>query len=887
MFWTLKKLGLLVNCGLVLTLTTLQSTLTAATIGANPSSIKPTTAAADEYAPNELLVRFTPAADAQLNTQPMTGLLQVNAISAQLTAVNLQVGLTALAPTFPVVHSHPQLLAAALPKTPGLLNTAATLDISQFARTYTLHLTGDVLAAQAAYIALPDVEAAQPNYSYTVQQTLPNDEFYTSGQLWGLSEIEAEQAWAQSSGDGVVVAVIDTGIDFSHPDLAANIYINPAEIANNHLDDDGNGYVDDVQGWDFVEGDNHPQDANGHGSHVAGTIAAVGQNKYGVIGIAPHSKIMPLRGLNRSGSSSDLANALLYASTSAAQVINNSWGGGTSDSLIVSAVKFATLANKVVVSAAGNDMRSTCQNGGPFQAESGLTVSAADKNESPTYFSNYGIQVDLIAPGVDILSTYPNLPLFGTPLIGGDQAKYLDLSGTSMAAPHVSAVAALVRAVRPEWTAAQVKQALRYSARAWGANGFDVQSGYGMVNARQAVALAIAGQPRPLAELNSPANCSEVSGNIYIYGNAGSGQFYEVAIGSGLTPAVFLPFFSATSASNNSQLLATFDTKRVPDGVYTLRVRVKAQDDTWSEDRNEIRITNNQTLCANLADNFEPDNDFSKLRSVTLPLFEQHTHHCTGNYEQDALTFMAIPGHTYLVRVENATGISQLGTLELYCFGDYNGLSSNVYWDDTVGSDGTTSFVWQANALAASWHCNVGMSVSWAHYELGTYQLRITKTDGGTIPLATPQPTATPTALPTPTTCDSADAFENDNIQPLATVLTLNTTQMHNFSCNNADVDWVKLDVSAGESYWLSANPRQSADPVLQLQNASGNVQQTVYGQLAGNARILRWVAANTETLYLQVQNWFGILNSQNSYTLTLIRESDLVWRFYLPLISR
>ncbi|MCB0371363.1 MAG: S8 family serine peptidase, partial [Bdellovibrionales bacterium] len=146
--------------------------------------------------------------------------------------------------------------------------------------------------------------------------------------LWGLKKINTEDAWDLTQGEGVVVAVVDTGLDLTHADIAENVWTNEGEIPGNGIDDDQNGYIDDVHGWDFGDQDNDVDDFQGHGTHVAGTIAAVGNNSEGIIGVAPKSKIMPVKGFSSygGGTTSSLAAAIVYAAMNGADVISNSWG---------------------------------------------------------------------------------------------------------------------------------------------------------------------------------------------------------------------------------------------------------------------------------------------------------------------------------------------------------------------------------------------------------------------------------------------------------------------------------------------------------------------------------------------------------------------------------
>src|SRR5262249_52358184 len=181
--------------------------------------------------------------------------------------------------------------------------------------------------------------------------------------LYGLKKIGAATAWDSTAGEGVTVAVVDTGVDRAHPDLAANMWVNGGEVPGNGLDDDGNGYVDDVVGWDFVGAnystprpDADPRDGHGHGTHVSGTIAAVGNNGMGVIGVAWRARIMAVKGLDDYGYGLDsqLAAAVVYAADNGADVINASWGGAGSSQALQDAVDYATSLGVVFVAAAGN-----------------------------------------------------------------------------------------------------------------------------------------------------------------------------------------------------------------------------------------------------------------------------------------------------------------------------------------------------------------------------------------------------------------------------------------------------------------------------------------------------------------------------------------------------
>jgi len=348
------------------------------------------------------------------------------------------------------------------------LEAAATLGASRLAAydvpgLERLRVEGVSVEEAVARLAQdPRVEYAEPNLIWSITRT-PDDPLYPEqyglhnvGQTGGVpgADIGAEAAWERFTGDpDLLIGDLDTGAQLDHPDLAANLWTNPGEIPGNGVDDDGNGYVDDVHGYDFYNHDGDPSDDNGHGTHTAGTIAAVGDNGLGVAGVVWHARIVVLKFLNASGNgpTSAAVEALQYGMRVGVRLTNNSWGGGVYSRALEDAILAAGDAGQLFVAAAGNARSNTDvvpTYPGSLPADCILTVAATDARDQLASFSNFGARtVDLGAPGVDILST----------TLGGD---YRLLSGTSMATPHVTGAAAFLMGRFPGMTAADVKDRL-------------------------------------------------------------------------------------------------------------------------------------------------------------------------------------------------------------------------------------------------------------------------------------------------------------------------------------------------------------------------------------------------------------------------------------------
>ncbi|MBI2609218.1 MAG: S8 family serine peptidase [Deltaproteobacteria bacterium] len=357
---------------------------------------------------------------------------------------------------------------------------------------YTLKFpqTMDVKALIGELKKHPHVVYAEPNYIYTT------DDFSVSGsgmvpdpdfpKNWGLhntgqkdkndqegtigSDIDALKAWVEQTGSlEVKVAVIDTGIDYKHEDLAANIMHNTGEVGEytdpdgtlkhketDGIDNDGNGFIDDVIGWNFVKNSNNPMDDYGHGTHVAGTIGAVGGNGVGTVGVAWKVSLLAVKFLDSGGSGSlaDAVKSIDYATKMGVHAMNNSWGGGGFSQALADVIQAANEKGIIFLAAAGNDGGNNDKSPhypSNYQFENVIAVAATDNKDNLADFSNHGkTTVPVSAPGVGIYSTLPD-------------NKYGFLSGTSMATPHVAGVVALLLAQFPNATMAEIKQKLMNS----------------------------------------------------------------------------------------------------------------------------------------------------------------------------------------------------------------------------------------------------------------------------------------------------------------------------------------------------------------------------------------------------------------------------------------
>jgi subtilisin family serine protease len=415
------------------------------------------------FVDGRVIVKLKPGVEPTIDSR---GVLQTG--QATLDATLTALGVETITPVFPLLTSSERSV-----------HEPFSADASELARVYRLQLApgSSLFEVIERLSADPYVVYAEPDY-LAHAAFVPNDHRYSD--QWGLAKIEAEAAWDVTQGSAAVtIAIVDTGIDLDHPDLADKLWINPGEIPGNGVDDDGNGYIDDIHGWNWVDNNNNPQDDIGHGTHVAGIAAAATDNAIGIAGTCPDCRLMALKVLDAAGqgSYSNIAAAIAYAADKGAHVVNLSLGGYGNSQLLREAVAAASEI-AVVVAAAGNGNRQDRFYPAAYE-ENVIAVTATDPTDQKAAFANYGDWIDLTAPGVSIWSTMYN-------------DTYAVWSGSSMAVPFVSGVAGLVYSHNPDWSAGAVRGHLLQTVDDIDAAnpGYAGLLGVGRLNAYQSVTVA-------------------------------------------------------------------------------------------------------------------------------------------------------------------------------------------------------------------------------------------------------------------------------------------------------------------------------------------------------------------------------------------------------------
>lgn len=395
-----------------------------------------------------------------------------------------------------------------------------------------------------------EIEFAEPNFIYHEQTVSADDPYFLDvypsnvesrdvnwnpsfDYQWGLKKIDIEQAWNSATLSGeVIVAVVDSGVDYSHPEFGGCTIL---QVNNNQC-------PKIVKGYDFVNNDDDPMDDRGHGTHVAGTIASLTNNNTGIAGMNPpgnNIKIMPMKGLDGEGNGNvdNLSAGIVEAIRRGARVINMSYGPkypyAVESEVEKSAIEEAFTAGAVLVAAAGNSNGDVANGYWPANNPRVIAVSATDYQDKKASFSNYGYKISVAAPGVDILS------LKSSAVISSSIGTYYSVkSGTSMAAPHVAGLAALLFSKTPSFSNTQVRALIENNANDIGNSGVDQYFGHGRIN----VSHALAGISPPIAEIYSPANNGFINGIYQIIGTVGGTTFssYKLEMGQGSDPTAWI-----------------------------------------------------------------------------------------------------------------------------------------------------------------------------------------------------------------------------------------------------------------------------------------------------------------------------------------------------------
>ena len=588
---------------LILLLTSLILSLPTATDAQRASSSAISGSA--QFTPGELLIRVSPRAQAELEYLHAKSPLQ---------KLHDRMGVRSVYRLFPHV-THPE-------SNPNL------------ERIYLLRfqIPIDLHTINASYAAHPLIEATEFNYIRQTQasEIIPNDPRFE--EQWNLSLIDMPGAWAIEKGDPeVIIAVVDTGFDYTHEDLASQTWVNAGEIPDNGIDDDNNGYIDDVNGWDFSEppksdgngksqnGDNDPIDESGHGTHVAGIVGAAVDNDLGISGIAWNCTLMPIRGAGVRGIRDNRsAAAIVYAVDNGARVINMSWGGRERSFVLRDAVDYAYARGVLMVAASGNGSEGASIF--PAGYRKVISVAATEQHKQKFYQSNFGASIDIGAPGNVILSTHIN-------------NRYRPLSGTSMATAHVSGVAALIISKRPSLTHQEVRQILLSTTD-------PITESPGLVGAGNLnAARALMASSSLKAHILSPEAHSGGSNQIEVIGTAGGFKFdtWQLLYGPSAVPTAFQPIHAPSQQQKINETLLVWETSSVAEGIYTLRLEVNSVEGTVLRDevvvsvdrtppqvqnvtvQNQITRGNYVTIVSWSTDDFTINTLSQRAREATAP----------------------------------------------------------------------------------------------------------------------------------------------------------------------------------------------------------------------------------------------------------------------------
>ncbi|MDX9789750.1 MAG: S8 family serine peptidase [Candidatus Kapabacteria bacterium] len=483
-----------------------------------------------------------------------------------------------------------------------------------------------------------DYIGISPNYIYSINNdnVIPDDSLYNS--QWWIKAVNTESAWKTGlSGNGIIIGLIDTGIDFNHPDLKQNIWVNNKEDINgngtfepwhyteerngvsgdlNGIDDDGNGIIDDVIGYDFVDQDFAnfgdysnpdpvPEDQGEHGTLVAGVMSAVRNNQIGIAGIAYNAKILTAKAFDITGNaeSDDIARAIVYAAVNGAKVLNFSFGERDESPIVHDAIKFAHSMGCVMVASSGNNGWN--QKHYPSDHPEVISVGGIDESGRRSGRANYGSMLDISAPSVNILTTDVN-------------GSYKATGGTSLSAPAVSAAAALLLESNPELSPFEINGILQSNATRLNNKTWDVQYGGGILN----IGNAVKNSEATVLKIDNPKfeqsiNIDDTQ-SLVIEGSALSALFdaYSISIGAGIMPEQWLIESNKYYSQVKNSKLAELDISALEPGTYTLSLRLYQKNKNILERRIYLNLISSSKPVNILS--FEVRNAYYKGKRVLI-----------------------------------------------------------------------------------------------------------------------------------------------------------------------------------------------------------------------------------------------------------------------------
>jgi hypothetical protein len=450
----------------------------------------------------------------------------------------------------------------------------------------------------------PSIEYIQMSTTYQLD-FVPNDSLLS--EQWALNKIQAFDAWDKTQGaDSILLAIIDTGLDYLHSDLQNKIYLNPGEIGtdnnnndkrSNGIDDDNNGFVDDYRGWDFtdrvgfpfdstggdyLDWDNDPKDEQGHGTFIGGIAAAEVNNVTGIAGVAPNIKILNLRAFDPSGfgEEDDVAAAIIYAVQLGAKVINMSFGDNAFSLVLRDVIRFAYAQGVVLVGSSGNSGSTDPHY--PSGYSEVISVGNSTVDDFVSSNSNYGSTLDLVAPGSSILTTARN-------------NNYASIGGTSASTPHVAAAAALILSLQ-NFTNEEVKQIIKSTTDDIGEPGWDLRSGAGRLNLFKAVTVVAPS----VIKINHPTqDFATLDNKIVINASVLSSTFqsYSLYHGTGYNPNSWNNLINNGTNQFSNEDIYTLDISSFSDSVYTIRLEVTLSNGRTLEERVNYLVTRTPPLA--------------------------------------------------------------------------------------------------------------------------------------------------------------------------------------------------------------------------------------------------------------------------------------------------